>query len=132
MLHPVTQKIVQLFESHGNSMYGGEAVTQLEHALQCGALARANNASDELITASLLHDIGHLLHDLPDDASDHGIDDRHELLGETYLSEHSSWRLWNPLSCMYKQKDICVQQRQAILKHCRSLPKLVWNFKVGL
>ena len=69
-------------------MYGGEAVTQLEHALQCAELARKSGSSDELITASLLHDVGHLLHDLPDDASDKGIDDVHELLGEKFLVQH--------------------------------------------
>ena len=75
MIHPITQEIINLFEKNGSSMYGGEAVTQLEHALQAATLAKNNNATDELITASLLHDIGHLLHDLPDDASHKGIDD---------------------------------------------------------
>jgi len=68
-------------------MYGGEAVTQLEHALQCAVLAKSNNSTDELITASLLHDIGHLLHDLPDDSSDKGIDDYHEELAAIYLEK---------------------------------------------
>jgi len=88
MNSPITIEILNLFEKNGSSMYGGEAVTQLEHALQCAELARQNNASDELVTASLLHDIGHLLHDLPDDASDNGIDDMHELLGNKYLQNH--------------------------------------------
>jgi len=88
MTQPITQEILNLFETNGSSMYGGEAVTQLEHALQCAELARQNNASDELITASLLHDIGHLLHDLPDDASDNGIDDMHELLGNKFLHNY--------------------------------------------
>ena len=69
-------------------MYGGEAVTQLEHALQCAQLALENNATDELITAALLHDIGHLLHDLPADASDNGIDDIHEELGALFLEKY--------------------------------------------
>ncbi len=88
MLHPITQQILDLFENNGSSMYGGEEVTQLEHALQCAELARIHYATDELVTAALLHDIGHLLHDLPDDASDNGIDDMHELLGEKYLTQH--------------------------------------------
>jgi predicted HD phosphohydrolase len=33
----------------------------------------------------LLHDIGHLLHDLPDDAPDQGIDDHHENSASHYL-----------------------------------------------
>ena len=57
MLHPVTQQILSLFEKNGSSMYGGEAVTQLDHALQCAELARQHNATDELITASLAANI---------------------------------------------------------------------------
>jgi predicted HD phosphohydrolase len=38
----------------------GETVTQLEHALQCAALARRDRAADEVVLAALLHDIGHL------------------------------------------------------------------------
>ena len=44
----------------GSAMYGGEAVTQLEHALQCAQLSMAADDSDALVAASLLHDVGHL------------------------------------------------------------------------
>ena len=70
--------IVELFERNGHSQYGAEAVTQLEHALQAASLARAEGADAELIAAALLHDVGHLLHDLPADAPDRGVDDHHE------------------------------------------------------
>lgn len=71
-------EIIDLFEKHGDSEYGGEAVTQLEHALQAAALAEQEGATAELISAALLHDVGHLLHELPDDAPEAGIDDHHE------------------------------------------------------
>lgn len=80
------QEIRGLFEHGGASLYGGEAVTQLEHALQAAALAEAEEAGPELIVAALLHDIGHLLHDLPDDAPDHGVDDVHEALAGDWLA----------------------------------------------
>ena len=38
--------------------YGGEAVSELEHALQCADLARAGGADDQLQLACLLHDVG--------------------------------------------------------------------------
>lgn len=41
--------------------YDGEAVTQLEHALQCAHFARAAGAPDHLVVAALLHDVGHLV-----------------------------------------------------------------------
>lgn len=88
MNQPIVTEILTLFNTNGDSMYGGEAVTQLEHALQAATLARENNASDALVTAALLHDIGHLLHDLPDDASDNGIDDVHEALAAKYLETY--------------------------------------------
>ncbi len=97
MLHPITEQIIDLFKKNGSSMYGGEAVTQLEHALQCAELARGHNATDELITACLLHDIGHLLHDLPDDASDLGIDDVHEALAAKFLETNFKQSVVEPV-----------------------------------
>jgi predicted HD phosphohydrolase len=38
--------------------YGGEAVSELEHALQCAELAREGAADEELQLACLLHDVG--------------------------------------------------------------------------
>ncbi len=73
-------RIFETLETAGRARYGMEAVSQLEHALQCAALAEADGADAALITAALLHDIGHLIHKL-DDAAAHGIDDRHESLG---------------------------------------------------
>ena len=70
--------IAQLFAEHGDEQYSGEPVTQLEHALQTAHFAEQNNADDELVTAALLHDLGHLLHDLGDTPSLRGIDDVHQ------------------------------------------------------
>ena len=53
--------IETLFERHGAIEYDGEGVTQLEHALQGAYLAEQEGASDALITATLLHDLGLLL-----------------------------------------------------------------------
>jgi gamma-butyrobetaine dioxygenase len=40
-----------------------EDVTELEHAVQAAALARADGAPDHLVAAALLHDVGHLVSD---------------------------------------------------------------------
>ena len=70
--------IRSLFSAYGNRMYTGEPVTQLEHALQSAALAEAAGAPPTLITASLLHDLGHMLNDQGETPTLRGIDDRHE------------------------------------------------------
>ena len=75
------------FAKRGGDTYG-EGVSQLEHALQCAACAERDGASPALIAATLLHDIGHLLHDLPQDIADQGIDTEHESLGSAWLSQH--------------------------------------------
>jgi HD domain-containing protein len=57
--------VVMLFRTAGANRYG-ETVTQLEHALQCAALARRHRAGDEVVIAALLHDVGHLVVPAPD------------------------------------------------------------------
>lgn len=89
--------ILDKFRNRGHSNYGGEAITQLEHALQAATLAEQAGAAPALIAASLLHDVGHLLHDLPEDAPDDGLDDEHEQLGAAWLYEHFQPALVEPV-----------------------------------
>ncbi len=72
------QDIERLFEERGGEQYSGEPVTQLQHALQTAARGEAEGASDALVTAALLHDLGHLLHDLGKTPSMQGLDDVHQ------------------------------------------------------
>ena len=60
MAESPTQAVVRLFGEFGNSTYD-EGVTLLDHSLQTAALARSEGAPIELVLASLLHDVGHLL-----------------------------------------------------------------------
>jgi [1-hydroxy-2-(trimethylamino)ethyl]phosphonate dioxygenase len=82
---PVTA-ILALFAEKGDSEYGGEAVTQREHGLQAAACALRDGADDPLVVAALLHDLGHMLHDLPDDAPEEGVDDAHEVTAARRLA----------------------------------------------
>ena len=84
----IIEKVVHLFENHGDSQYGGEAVSQLEHALQAAHFANEAGEKKSIIVAGILHDIGHLLHHLPDDAPENGIDDLHEELGHRFLIKY--------------------------------------------
>jgi phosphonate degradation associated HDIG domain protein len=67
-----------LFARHGGAQYSGEPVTQLQHALQTAWLAEQAGADDELVTAALLHDLGHLLNDQGESPTLRGIDDVHQ------------------------------------------------------
>lgn len=82
----VLTRIDRLFAERGSGEYHGEAVTQLEHALQCAALAEADGRPPEVVAAALLHDIGHLLHGHGEDHTDRGVNDDHEALGARFLA----------------------------------------------
>ena len=77
--------IKQLFAQKGGEHYTGEPVTQLEHALQTALQAENEGAGDALVTAALLHDLGHLLHDLGETPSQHGMDDLHQYRAIPFL-----------------------------------------------
>ncbi|WP_304303957.1 phosphonate degradation HD-domain oxygenase [Pseudacidovorax intermedius] len=77
--------IENLFARRGAEQYSGEPVTQLEHALQSAWLAEQEGADDALVTAALLHDIGHLLNDQGETPTLRGIDDRHQFHALPFL-----------------------------------------------
>ena len=77
--------IERLFQEKGHEQYSGEPVTQLQHALQTAKLAEDWGADDELVTASLLHDLGHLLHDLGATPTVQGVDDLHQYRAIPFL-----------------------------------------------
>lgn len=75
-----------LLAANGGAEYHGEAVSQLQHALQSAALAESEGAPPALIAAALFHDIGHLTAGLGEDAAERGIDDVHEDRGAAVLA----------------------------------------------
>jgi phosphonate degradation associated HDIG domain protein len=77
--------IADVFARKGHEQYAGEPVTQLEHALQTAHLAERAGADDELITACLLHDLGHLLQDLGETPTLRGMDDVHQYAALPFL-----------------------------------------------
>ena len=77
--------LIALLRQRGHLAYDGEGVTQLQHGWQCARLARQDGAPPTLQLAAWLHDIGHLLTDLPDSPTTYGVDDSHEALGSQLL-----------------------------------------------
>ena len=80
----VFQDVFHVIATKGAARYGAEPVSQLEHALQCAALAERAGAPSSLITAALLHDIGHLIED-DETAVARGLDLCHEVCGALAL-----------------------------------------------
>ena len=76
--------ILAVFLERGHRHYG-ENVSELEHALQTAEFAYQFGESEAVILACLLHDYGHLLHDLGENIAEHGVDARHEELGAMLL-----------------------------------------------
>ncbi len=79
--------IVDLIDGKGLRLYGLSAVNQRAHALQAAHLAEQAGCPPSLIVAALLHDIGHMVHDLGEDPAKDGIDDHHESLGAAWLED---------------------------------------------
>ncbi len=90
-------EISQLYLERAQGAYFGEAVSELEHALQAADLASRNGESESLILACLLHDIGHLLHRLPENVADFGIDAKHETIGAAWLARRFDPAITEPI-----------------------------------
>jgi phosphonate degradation associated HDIG domain protein len=89
--------IEALFDAKGGCLYTGEPVTQLEHALQTAQLAEDAQAGAALITASLLHDLGHMSNDLGATPTLRGIDDKHQYHGVLALKGVFPEAVINPI-----------------------------------
>jgi [1-hydroxy-2-(trimethylamino)ethyl]phosphonate dioxygenase len=79
-------EIFRVMRERGSAQYLGEPVSLAEHMLQSAHAAETDGASPALVAAALLHDYGHLIHEGPDDAADHGFDTRHEEVAFSFLS----------------------------------------------
>jgi phosphonate degradation associated HDIG domain protein len=77
--------ICVLFARKGGRAYAGEPVNQLEHALQTAMRAEDEGARPALVTAALLHDLGHLLNDQGESPTLRGIDDLHQYAALPFL-----------------------------------------------
>lgn len=75
-----------IYGHKATARYGLTRINQLQHALQSGALAQARGDDDEAVVAALLHDVGHMIHELGEDPARDGIDDRHEAQGARWLA----------------------------------------------
>ena len=80
-------EIAGLLQRRGAAQYGLEAVSQLDHALQCAQLAEQAGETPATVVAALLHDLGHLLaaERLQVAEPDHRRDDLHQYIALPFL-----------------------------------------------
>ena len=72
------ERLFAVLERSPGQRYRGQDVGMVEHMLQTAALAEAAGASEALVAAALLHDIGHFGADFPEGEGDV----RHAAMGE--------------------------------------------------
>ena len=97
MPQEIMSEIQTLLEGKAEGRYGLTFINQQQHALQAAWCAEQEARGDALVTAALLHDIGHLVHNLCDNPADAGIDDRHEELGHAWLVNHLGPEVTEPV-----------------------------------
>ncbi len=82
----LVDRLFALLGDLGRIPYGSAALSELEHAIQSATLARDAGAGSDMITAALLHDVGHLVVKSAAGDAAIGIDNRHEEIGAAFLS----------------------------------------------
>jgi [1-hydroxy-2-(trimethylamino)ethyl]phosphonate dioxygenase len=91
------EELLALYARRGSEAYFGEPVSVTDHCLQAAHFAQAAGASEALIVAALLHDIGHLLESVPDDIADWTSDAQHELIGGRWLAQRFGAQVSEPV-----------------------------------
>jgi phosphonate degradation associated HDIG domain protein len=90
------EDLERLYATQGALNYG-EGVSQIEHALQCAALAQADGAAPSLVIAALLHDVGHLF-EVEEDVARFEIDDHHQATGADALRDLFDEAICGPIA----------------------------------
>jgi [1-hydroxy-2-(trimethylamino)ethyl]phosphonate dioxygenase len=93
----IVDEVFEGFQKRGETAYFGEPVSVLEHSLQTALAAEQAVAAPSLVVAALLHDIGHLIHRLPEDVANRGINARHEELACNWLSPYFGPEVTEPI-----------------------------------
>lgn len=93
----IATETLAIFARRGADSYFGERVSMSEHMLQAAHFAQQEGAPAALVLAALLHDIGHLLEDVPSDLSDWTADAHHEELGGRWLAERFASEVADPV-----------------------------------
>ncbi len=89
--------IARRMDINGQHQYGLSDINQIQHGLQAAWLAERAGDPPSLIAAALVHDIGHMVHDLGENPAAEGVDDRHEEVGHEYLASRFGPEVTEPV-----------------------------------
>lgn len=89
--------LVEIYTGRATGLYGLTSINQLAHAVQSAHHARAQGLTSSVVVAALLHDIGHMVHQLGEHPAALGIDDAHEVVGATWLARYFEQDVTEPI-----------------------------------
>lgn len=89
--------LVDIYTGRATGQYGLALINQLAHAVQSAHHAREQGLSSSIVVAALLHDIGHMVHQLGDHPAAQGIDDQHEMIGANWLARYFEEDVTEPI-----------------------------------
>ncbi|MFD1159726.1 (R)-1-hydroxy-2-trimethylaminoethylphosphonate oxygenase [Roseovarius aestuarii] len=85
--HNIVEFLADIFDRRGGEEYLGEPVTMAEHMLQGATIAEKNGQREEIVVATLLHDIGHFTSEFGTFSMADTEDRYHEEAGAEVLGE---------------------------------------------
>lgn len=112
----VADEIFTIFMRRGAAAYFGEPVSVTEHALQAAHFAQLEQAPPRLVVAALLHDIGHLVAQVPDDIREWTDDARHEQVGGEWLAARFGPEISEPVRLHVPAKRYLCATREPYLE----------------
>ena len=88
-----------------------------EHSLQTAWFAQTAGAPEALVVAALLHDIGHLLEEVPEALGEWTTDARHEELGAHWLARRFGPRSPSRCGCTCPPSATCARPTRSYFAH---------------
>jgi phosphonate degradation associated HDIG domain protein len=112
----VADEIFAIYSARGAAAYFGEPVSVTEHGLQAAHFAQLEQAPQQLVIAALLHDIGHLVVDCPDNIEEWTSDAHHERIGSGWLAKRFGTEISEPVRLHVPAKRYLCATREEYLK----------------
>ena len=113
----------KLLMGRGRKLEVEPGVSVLDHSLRCATLALESGADAMLVTACLLHDIGHLLRDDFAPGAGRGSSDHHDVFGAAFLTPWFGPRIVEPIGMHVAAKRYLCAAEPAYFRQLSSASK---------